>query len=321
MFSGIKFTAYEVFGYLFPGMVAFVATFIWWSVYCDAPVVIDLGQPAIVWIIIGVVSYLLGHVVESVAAHVYDAYWESFRWVHDLKRANLRHDCWAWRMLWTWPLIWLKMIVNWPIYEPRLDRNLGRSNAEITAELNRRAEQRVASYLGDTLREPPSRNWVFEICTNAVARNKREGTKNGEGDDRREVWSYREGFYKGMSLSVLFLSVVLLWASHCKETTVKIIDGVMYTPNTLGVWKPRTVCYIGIACFLAACFYRESAWRIRAPHIRHPVLVPPNKATTVTRRVPHICRGQQMWDLLREIENGGHEARRFHSKIIFLESN
>jgi hypothetical protein len=54
MFSSIRFTAYEVFGYLFPGMLAFVAAFIWWSVYCDAPVVIDLEQPAIVWIIIGV---------------------------------------------------------------------------------------------------------------------------------------------------------------------------------------------------------------------------------------------------------------------------
>jgi hypothetical protein len=265
MFSSIKFTAYEVFGYLFPGMVAFVAAFIFWSVCRDAHVVIDLGQPAIVWIIIGVVSYLLGHVVESFAAHVYGAYWESFRWVHDLRRANLRHDRWAWRMLWTWPLIWLKIVVNWPIYEPRIDRNLGRSNAEITAELYRRAENQVKLYLGDTLRDPPSRNWVFEICSNAVARDKREGTKNGEGDDRREVWSYREGFYKGMSLSLLMLGGVLIWTLFYKVNG-RIVT-IVAENRTLIDWGPRTVKYIGIACLVASFFYWQSALRIRVRRI------------------------------------------------------
>jgi hypothetical protein len=283
MFSSIKFTAYEVFAYLFPGMVAFVASFTVWSVFRYAWVVVDLGQPSIVWIIIGVVSYLLGHLVESVASHVYGAYWESIAWVRDGRAPNLAvrvlghprisrrrvlvsiRSTWRFiRSVWSRPLVWLKALANLRLTEPNVDPHLGRSNHAVLAAIYHHAETQVRFRLGTRAPHRLSRNWVFEICGSAV--RQAQGADDGEKAEMREVWSYREGFYKGMSLSLLMLWEVLMWTLFYKKVNGTIVR-IVAENRTLIDWGFRTVLCIAIACFLAAYFYWRSAKKVRGRRV------------------------------------------------------
>ena len=68
MFSGIQFTLYEIFGYMFPGVIGFFAlALLYWTVFLTK---LPLSYRAFILqdvVIILVISYLIGHLIQALA--------------------------------------------------------------------------------------------------------------------------------------------------------------------------------------------------------------------------------------------------------------
>lgn len=162
--ADIQVTLYDIFGYLFVGLVAVASLWIlgWALVFPDAA----LREPPLSsseWLAVLIVGYVVGHLVQAIANKVFE-------------RPSLKPKA---REAWEWmPVELRKKILE------RLD--VPKPGADAPAK----DQEAFASK-------------VYELCDIVVA-------QDGDAGGDRQIYQYREGFYRGLTVAFLFGFVAVL---------------------------------------------------------------------------------------------------------------
>ncbi len=156
MVEKLAFTLYEVFGYLLPGSVALIGfMFLYWAVFAPTvPLGVANFQPSfLMWSLIAIASYLLGHAAQAVANRI----------LRRIERSALAMQGVPW--------------------------------------MPERAVQTASELLGVQLDkiEPA---WVYRALDEYAVQTGKSGD--------RDMFVYREGFYRASSVTLFFLSLTLL---------------------------------------------------------------------------------------------------------------
>lgn len=166
----LQITLYEIFGYLIPGFVfAGAISMGFWTVFEKNDLVIS-KPTAPFWFLIIVVSYVAGHVTQSVANII------------------LRHRSTA------------KLCFQ--NGKKGIGDHLIEASKDLTMEI---IKPGVSGRLDYTT--------ILEVCDAMI--------EHRGSPQTREVYLYREGFYRGMWVALAFLSVALLWRSFLDKSVFK----------------------------------------------------------------------------------------------------
>ena len=204
MWKDLKVTLYDIFGYLLPGSVALGALhlcltglaghtklgdlYLSWGVW-----VLYLSWE--VWVLLGLIAYYLGHVVQGIG--------NGFEWLIGAKggagevilgkarEAGKRER-------------FRKLIVgkHWVPIDPNLRQETeDRINARVA-----KIFQPSMPTTNDT-KDDESYKWLYDCCAEVIA-------QYGLGE-QREMYEYREGFYRGSAIAFVLLAGSILTVLHC----------------------------------------------------------------------------------------------------------
>jgi hypothetical protein len=177
MIGNLTFTLYEIFGYVFPGGVAFLAfVVLYWALFVPGvPLGIATFQPGLVtWISVIAASYALGHASQAVGNKLFHAAEKS-----------------------------------------TLDSQAGSAPSWLREQAQQSA-RRILNVNSDQL-EP---RWVFRALDEYALQTGKDGD--------RDMFVYREGFYRGTALSLFFLSAALLVRIFIPGTSIHFTKGMFY---------------------------------------------------------------------------------------------
>jgi hypothetical protein len=202
---------YEVFSYLLPGIPELLATLtLFWSFHPFPVTASILERPVTlwVWVCAGLAAYFIGHASAGLAWFLYGDYWES-KVPTDFEGRNGRNLA--------------KRFFNWQGWDrpPFAD--------VVSPRLLEKARRIVGPIPGFVPQEvsPP---WVLDFCGQTVSRA--EGPSKTGITERRRIYAYREGFYTGTSLSILFFALALI---------VRLEWGPCSTSNHVFKWGPFSI--------------------------------------------------------------------------------
>lgn len=167
----LSFTLYEVFGYLLPGGMVFLAfVLLYWALFVPSfPLGIASFQVGLVtWVSVVMSSYILGHAAQAIAN-------EYFRVVEK------------------------KVLDSQPAW------------------MRERAVQAARELLKVTTSEIDAR-WI------AIAMDEYRVQTGKAGD--REIFTYREGFYRGMALALFFLSFAVAVRMFFSGASIRFTKGL-----------------------------------------------------------------------------------------------
>jgi len=221
----VRFTLYDVFGYLLPGVVAMLAILlVVWSAYLPAVPLAFMALPKQVWLLLVVLAYFAGHFVQALG--------------------NAFSD----------------------LLERPEERVFGEAADADCKALVKQAHSLAHASVGVT---NPAPMWMYRLCDATVLHF---GTT-----DEREIFVYREGFYRGASVSFALLTIALLVRTVIGRTSL-IWNGSQ-------VLVPRSLLLLLVAISVAGCalmvlrFHRFSQYRVR--HALVSFLVLQKKRTEV----------------------------------------
>ncbi len=185
--NNLKITLYDLFGYLLPGVPGLLGVItLFWTLYRASNGINILMQHGTgAWVCAGLIAYFFGHALEALTQIVYGDYWESIITRADIPAPQKRRLRRLFNADWWLPALWP-------------------GSTNLYREQVRQARRSAArAYRIEAERVSP--DWLFTHCGLAIAKDGIEGN--------REIFTYREGFYKSSSLSVLFLAVSLVIAA------------------------------------------------------------------------------------------------------------
>jgi hypothetical protein len=219
----LSFTLYEIFGYLLPGGIVFVAfVVLYWALFVPSfPLGIATFQVGLVtWVCVTLASYILGHAAQAVANEYF-------------------------------------CVVEKTVLDSQ------------PAWMRERALQSARDLLQVAAPEVESR-WI-------VAALDEYTVQSGTAGDR-EIFVYREGFYRGMALSLFFLSLAIVVRMVFAGASIRFTKGLF-----LVSWPElfTTAAVIGGIGYLFLERYRRFAeYRITHAIVAALVLqgTPPPKA-------------------------------------------
>lgn len=157
--GNFTFTLYEIFGYVFPGGMAFLAfAVLFWAIFVPTvPLGVATFQPGLVtWVSVIVASYVLGHASQAVGNIIF----------HGAEKSALASE---------------------------------------TGTAPSWMRQRAQEEAGEILKVKSSQldpGWVFRTLDEYALQTGKDGD--------RDMFVYREGFYRGTAVSLFFLSAALL---------------------------------------------------------------------------------------------------------------
>jgi uncharacterized protein YegP (UPF0339 family) len=152
--SELRVTLYDLFGYLAPGLVALTGLGLFFWAVLDPGLKPDGDLKAVVWTVLLLIAYLLGHVVQAIAKYI--------------------------------PGLNFAIAENWGN-----DKTAGKFQALIEAKLKAKG----------LLPAGADEKQTYRIC-DVVTVQKAETSE-------RELFTYREGFYRGISVALLIVAVGL----------------------------------------------------------------------------------------------------------------
>lgn len=165
-------TLYDLFGYFLPGTIVVLAgCILGWSIWFRT-FAVPIGSPPVVLLAVGAAaSYFAGHLIQEIG-----------NWFAD------GIPYWKNRRL--------------PALGISEDAIFGESAENDAKTMTRAARSIIHSWgieLGDDKCAP---KWIYEICDEGIA-------QSGVASDR-EIYEYRQGFYRGTSVALMLLAIALL---------------------------------------------------------------------------------------------------------------
>lgn len=160
MVGNLAFTLYEVFGYLLPGGITFIAFAVlyWASFVARMPLgIADFQAGLVTWVAVTITSYVLGHAVQGVGNICF----------HGMEGSVLDSE-----------------------------------NGSAPLWMRECARKAAAGILDVGADDQIESRWLFRVLDEFALQSCKDGD--------REIFVYREGFYKGTSLSLFLLSAALL---------------------------------------------------------------------------------------------------------------
>lgn len=195
----VRLPLYDIFGYLLPGIVAMLAAILLiWSIYLPAAPLTFLTVPKQVWLVLTVLAYFAGHVVQALGNAI-----------SDLFVRPEEH-----------------------VFGEHADGNC--------KELVKEVHTVVHKNLGVNKIEPV---WIYRVCDAAIIHS---GTTT-----EREIYVYREGFYRGASVAFGLLTIGLLVRSLIGRTSLLWDKAAVSVPVSL-LW----ILFVASACACALMLYR-----------------------------------------------------------------
>ena len=229
----IQFTLYEVFGYLLPGTVLCTGLgLIFWAIYFPQAV-IDFDLKTVeVWVTFLAFSYVAGHVAQALGNKV----------VRHFESAEER------------------IITNPKAFPSELVKAC---RAKITKIL--KADEQPGFVLADgadaaepAMDLPPL--WLYRFCDDAVLRSGKLG--------EREVYIYREGFYRGTFIGFVALGIGMV------AFAIRLWFGTEDGRARIGVVEltGSRVAYFVVLATFAARFLWTRYWRFAEYRVSQAIL-------------------------------------------------
>jgi len=216
MLRDIKVTLYDIFGYLLPGIVLFIAlstifrTFLFWS---ESIVLINLNFE--LWILIILASYFLGHMGQALG-NIFEKY--IFR-------------------------------LNAHFFISRSKKN---KIPDIITDVVKSKINEIYNLNSDDIEDKKARDkWLFRICDETILQY---GVI-----ENRELYEYRGGFYRGLTVSFFILFISLCLRMTRPEGSIRLYEWTLsMNRNTIVTFAAISI--IGVILF----FYRyKKFFRIR----------------------------------------------------------
>jgi hypothetical protein len=201
MFQQAKVTLYDFFGYLLPGLVVLAAIgLLFWAIhYPSEPVTLSVpGAEA--WVIILTVGYIAGHMAQAFSNLLLRLLEAPFRWLR------------AWKRLEKW--LWFQKRCYFCSNEHVL---LTQDALECLPAAMLDAAKAKAATLSGLPSDSITGEWLFRVCDEAVVQ------RGSMGD--REIFVYREGFYRGLWAALLLLFIAIIVRMAVPGATVHLASG------------------------------------------------------------------------------------------------
>lgn len=177
MLKNIEVTLYDIFGYLLPGSVALGALYLCWATFHPYAV---LWRPHRIdtWLLLAFIAYYLGHIVQSLG--------------------NLFEYC----------IVGPREVILGPAGQHRRGQFLvGPYWAPIDPNLRAETVKKIQELVCTKIVDDPKGQWIYESCAELIAQRGR-----GEG---REMYEYREGFYRGSAIALILLAIAPIRVLLC----------------------------------------------------------------------------------------------------------
>jgi uncharacterized protein YegP (UPF0339 family) len=164
--SELRVTLYDLFGYLAPGLVALTGLGLFFWAVLDPGLKPDGDLKAVVWTVLLLIAYLLGHVVQAIAGYI-----------PRLKFA-IAENWWGDSVAKAFKDIILKKLTAKGLLPDDAD------GPDLSEDAKRESQAQT-----------------YRICDVVTVQK--------AGTSERELFTYREGFYRGMSVALLIVAVGL----------------------------------------------------------------------------------------------------------------
>jgi hypothetical protein len=201
VFQQAKVTLYDFFGYLLPGLVVLGALGLMFWVDQFPVTTIALSVPgAEAWAIILTVAYIAGHMAQALSILLLNVLAAPFCWLRT----------WGWLTRWRWFQRRHYFCSNEHILLAQ-DVLGCLPNAYISAAKIK------AVTLSGLPTDAVNGDWLFRVCDEAVVQ------RGNTGD--RDIFVYREGFYRGLWAALLVMLVALLVRAAVPGAAIRIASG------------------------------------------------------------------------------------------------
>ena len=189
-------------------------------------------------LILAVFVYLLGHIIQAIA-NLFERLLDKS--LGDRKKGDLLKNT-------------LEKIVRGHeivFLEKKMDRE---KQGTLPPEIIERVRETVSSYykLDPSDVRKLKEKALNELCDAAVVAN--------GAPEERDIYVYREGFYRGVSLALCFVALALL----CPLARQLVVHDISVA-SKLGSWEPwpRAFAAAAFASYLGSCFAYFRYWRFR----------------------------------------------------------
>jgi hypothetical protein len=217
MIKFAQLTVYEGLGYLLPGAVLVTAfIIIAWTIWAPCEELPVLSPSFNLWAVLIVVAYYAGHAVQSAGNVLLD------------------YDC---------PLQkHLQNSARWQAATKWIDRLFGERLPDFDGPIEALATRKAKKLLQLSWNDPLDFVWVKRLADEALV-------QLGVASER-DVYIYREGFYRGSCLSLLVFGLAVCFRAARGTTTLCFWN----SPHTIG---SSELVSLGVLCIAAAWMF----WR------------------------------------------------------------
>jgi hypothetical protein len=177
MLKDIKVTLYDIFGYFLPGSIALAALYLLWVSF-HSQEMLWRSHRIDTWFLMGLVAYYLGHLVQSIG--------------------NLFEHC----------VVGPREVILGTGTKPRhAEWLVGPWWQRIDSQLREDTVAKIKRQLCPKWADDSGGQWLYESCAEILA-------QWGRGESR-EIYEYREGFYRGSAISLILLATAMIPAPLC----------------------------------------------------------------------------------------------------------
>jgi hypothetical protein len=210
MISAIRVPLYDIFGYLLPGFILLTAlSVMYWTIFfrdtpLPSPQIID-EVSVVMWIVIAGVSYLFGHILQAIAnmimRQIERGVPQSEESMPEKVGATPARTSPDTKQPPKSPLsrFFARLRERRPLRAE--DLVLGGCERDALPKSVVTSAKKKASLVLGVKAERISHDLLYQVCEEVVA-------QNGKTTDR-DIYIYREGFYRGVFISLLFLTLAL----------------------------------------------------------------------------------------------------------------
>ena len=181
MWKDIRVTLYDIFGYLLPGAIPLGGLFLCWNPWDHLQFLHSLGRTE-VWILLLLAAYYFGHMMQAIGNGLECLIGDPVEVIVSNVGgfATLR-----------------RIIVEKKLWLPIQPSICGMVESQL-----RKVAGVTLEFTNDEAGGQQRARWLYRCSAAAIA-------QHGHGD-QREMYEYREGFYRGAAVAFLLLSIVLL---------------------------------------------------------------------------------------------------------------
>jgi hypothetical protein len=232
MLGNFAFTLYELFGYLVPGCVALIGIVItYWSLFVPkVPLNFTTYRPgSVTWIAVAFFAYLLGHALQGLT----NPLWKQIE--YEALFPTGKSDAWLGRRA------------------VELAAKIAAASADEFAPIDeqQRIDKRLAVDEAKKINGNRAR-WTFRVLDGYNLQFAKPGD--------REIFVYREGFYRATSVSLFILVLALLLRASIPGASVTFAWGVFYISITQLLLTALLLC--AVARIFVSRFRRFADYRV-----------------------------------------------------------